>query len=253
MNERGSGLWQTQFKAAATHLHADFGATADVGHAPTQGTYREGSFGSFLRRYVPRRFEIGTGLAIDTKGRQSNQIDIAIFDTWNSPTLLTKKGVHLIPIECLYGVIEVKSTLTAAGLDQAIEHFQNLMRMEREYYDPQHGKRSLPPEVAFAVFAYRGMQLGKIIDYLAQSYASTPANQQIHSVYVLGQGVAVRGASAGHAPYSSTSTEWQGLSEVDHRYPEYDGFAWTFLNLIEQLIVTAGSRPRMSLEPYMPG
>jgi hypothetical protein len=255
VNSVGSLFLHDQFSALAVKLLADFKATRRITHGGTQGAVREAFVRAFLRRYIPRRFEIGSGLSIDSDGRQGKQIDIAIFDTWFAPTLFTSDDQHLIPVENLYAIIEVKSTLDATGLEQAVEHFAQIRKLRRVYFDSNLGFSRLKPEVLFALFAYDGLSLDSIVKHLRNAYARSPAHDQIHSVYLLGKGVAVRGASQGQTPYSSRSKKWESIPESfdGALYREWNGLAWTFLNLIEHLTVIADSRPRFSLDPYIPG
>lgn len=255
INGPGSLFLHDQFRASSSKLFADFVSTRRIAHRGTQGSVREAFTKAFLRRYIPRRFELGSGVSIDSTGKQSGQIDIAVFDTWFAPTLLTSEDQHLIPIENLYAVIEVKSRLDTAGIAQAAGQLKAIRKLKRVYYDAEKGFTTIQADVVSCLFAFDGPQLKSIVSALEECYVRTPARDQIHSVYVLGKGVVVRGAAEGLTPFKSSSRKWCALPESfdGEYYREWNGLAWTFLNLVEHLTLVADRRPRFSIDPYIPG
>lgn len=71
---------QSQVRSVSAKLRADFEAVAPVVRERTKEHCREVFARGFLRQYLPRRFAIGSGIAIDSTGRDSGRIDIAVVD-----------------------------------------------------------------------------------------------------------------------------------------------------------------------------
>ena len=121
-----------------------------------------------LERLLPKRFSIGTGLIITATGEVSSQQDIVIYDNiYNSP-ILTEFSVRLFPIECVYGTMEVKTTLTPTNLAELLEKIRTLRNIGRNkvyinsYYDDK-GKvgtmlvqTNVPPRSYILAFRQRG-------------------------------------------------------------------------------------------------
>lgn len=87
----------------------------DLPHQGEKGGIRERRVVDLLSKYLPKRYGIGTGHIIDSKGGMSNQTDIVIYDAFNGMALPIDNDYSLFPIECVYAAIEVKSKLTASN------------------------------------------------------------------------------------------------------------------------------------------
>jgi hypothetical protein len=82
-------------------------------------------FRAELQELLPRRYRITTGVVTDRRGHTAGHCDAVIFnDTWfpeiKAPIVDGSRRPHL-PIEGVYGIIEVKQSLSEAALDQAME------------------------------------------------------------------------------------------------------------------------------------
>lgn len=84
---------------------------------------------AFLRDYLPRRYALGSGQVIAPDGRTSKQCDIVIFDPLDGPHLPVGDRHALFPIEVVYGVVEVKSALTADELASAYANIQSVKEL----------------------------------------------------------------------------------------------------------------------------
>ena len=67
---------------------------------------------------------------MDLQGKQSRQQDFFVYDAFNSPAFLQTESSCIIPVESVYAIIEIKSTLNKETLRQSIEnikkHFRSL-------------------------------------------------------------------------------------------------------------------------------
>lgn len=131
--------------ADVAHAVATAKAVNDVNHLSTRGRLREVLISELFRPLFPSTFEIMTGVLVDHTGNsahnQSGQEDILIYSREVLPGGMRLEETGLLPIEACVAVIEVKSTLTASGVKQSIEHAQRVRGLQTVY---EKIARSLP-------------------------------------------------------------------------------------------------------------
>lgn len=97
---------------------------------PFEGLVREE-----FKRLLPLRYGVTSGLVVDSLGKTAGGCDLIVFnDTWFSPVKspATKdSGKPYIPVEGVYGVGEIKQTLSSASLDEAMEKLVTCQRLHR--------------------------------------------------------------------------------------------------------------------------
>jgi len=106
-------------------------STQSICHNSTKGTVTEQHFIKFLSRYLPRRYEVSSGIVIDHTGQTSDQIDIIIYDPQYTPTLLDQNGHHYVPAEAVYGILEVKPTINKDYLLYAADKAESVRKLDR--------------------------------------------------------------------------------------------------------------------------
>jgi hypothetical protein len=114
--------FSTLFDAAAAVLKAAM-KRSSIGRRPDEiGGPRESAFRDFLEEWLPESCGIVNGYVVSTRREISKQSDILLFRKATCPKFVTdaKTDRRLIPIEELYGTIEVKSTLTQSELTDAL-------------------------------------------------------------------------------------------------------------------------------------
>ncbi len=80
----------------------------NAGHAGVQGTGTETHWHELLGSILPARYQALRAFVVDSKGGQSEQIDLAIIDRHFSP-LFWEWGDHCyVPAESVYAVFEIK-------------------------------------------------------------------------------------------------------------------------------------------------
>lgn len=100
-------------------------------HASSAGTATEHHWIDLFERYLPKRYRATSAFVIDSAGRRSRQVDIAIFDNLYSPLLFPhSSGVH-IPAESVYAVFEVKPTFSRQWLRDASEKAASVRALHR--------------------------------------------------------------------------------------------------------------------------
>ncbi len=135
------------YTAKQTHMLSGLGLMPQfTDHPGTKGDATEAQWVSVLREFLPHRYGIGPIFAIDSTGRQSEQIDIAIFDQQYSPLFFEQEDVRFVPVESLYAVCEVKPRMNKENLDYAREKVASVRRLERTSREIPHAGGVFPPQ-----------------------------------------------------------------------------------------------------------
>jgi hypothetical protein len=141
--------------ASARELRARFEkSTAASGHASSKGSVREDYLAAFLRDHLPRSVEVfGSAEIMTVDGELSPQCDVVIADP-GTPPFFAEDRHRVVPNECVYGLVEVKSVLDAAALRDACERIATVRAMPKTAHYPTR-----PP------FTYRVDAYGRTWDY----------------------------------------------------------------------------------------
>lgn len=88
-----------------------------------------------LKQVLPRRYQVTAATVVDRKGYTSGDCDVVITDDFWAPIVKagateSSRKIH-IPVEAIYGIIEVKQTLDLQVLDKAIEKLVVCRRLTR--------------------------------------------------------------------------------------------------------------------------
>jgi hypothetical protein len=87
--------------------------TGVLPHHGERGGNNELQVRAFLERTLPRKYSVGSGFIVcsDESVPPSSQTDIVIYDEFHNSPLHRELAAHIYPIECVYGVVEVKGCL----------------------------------------------------------------------------------------------------------------------------------------------
>lgn len=118
-------------------------------HDPELGRLNETHLVKLLRTYLPPKIGIGTGFIAGggDSPQHSPQCDIILYDTLNNAPLYKSDAWSIYPIEMVYGVIEVKTTLTKRELEDAFVKCAKIRTMAKTL-DGKDNKayiRQIPP------------------------------------------------------------------------------------------------------------
>jgi hypothetical protein len=172
---------------------ARFREAGFVDHAGEKGLSRENILREFLGLHLPKRYGITKGEIITRDGHRSPSHDVIIYDVLQCP-LLYASATAVIPIEGVYGIIEVKSRLSKAELEDAtgkIAKFKELAPRElsivktREYVTLDRPSRPFGLVFAFSLAE-------NSLDSLTANWAEI--NDGIHLVDQFANLVAVLGS-----------------------------------------------------------
>ena len=138
-------------------------ASQSVVHAGTMGEVNEKNWMELLRSYLPRRYEVNTGIVVDSRGGYSDQIDIIIYDGHFTPVLLGQQNHRYVPAEAVYAVFECKPEINTQYLEYAGDKaasVRSLHRTSREITTIEgRARKSLFP-IAAGILAQRAWSRG---------------------------------------------------------------------------------------------
>ncbi len=119
-------------------------------HGTIVGTGTEHGWYGFLTSFLPRRYGVATGKVVDSRGHQSEQVDLLVYDAFYSPLLFVVGDATFVPAESVYAVFEVKQTLNKEHLDAAASKAESVRRLHRTsaLIPNQFGKKDLRKDLS---------------------------------------------------------------------------------------------------------
>ncbi len=97
-------------------------------HLGDRGDNREHILREFLAAHLPKKYGVAKGQIITKTGQISHSADIIIYDAVTTPVLYSEKTA-IVPIEGVYGIIEVKSSLSKAEFITAARQIEAFKRL----------------------------------------------------------------------------------------------------------------------------
>lgn len=166
-------------------MQIDFeGITSIIQHNGEKGTARENILEEYLKSYIPEKYSFSKGTIVDCKDVQSRQVDIIIHDKFLTPYLVDMDNTKIVPIESVYGVVEVKSTLTKEELRKCVKNIESVRKLEKKTISDF----SFP--TAGLVFAYDSdASLETVYKNLNEISADVEVDKRISCVCVLNKGI----------------------------------------------------------------
>lgn len=112
-------VFKAAFSSVSTEVFYD-PATKRLRHAGEYGTFREAIVRDFLKFVTPRSLDMSTGFIITPMDDVSTQCDIVIFDARMTPLYQEGDRQRFFPVESVFCIGEVKSTLSRTQLGDAL-------------------------------------------------------------------------------------------------------------------------------------
>lgn len=142
------------FARVQTNLQGEMElASQSISHAATMGSVNEEHWVGIFRSYLPNRYDVATGIVIDSLGNRSDQIDVVVFDRHFTPTLLDQKSHRYIPAEAVYAMFECKPTIDKAYIEYAEKKAASVRRMHRTSVSIAHAGGVYQPKESFRILA----------------------------------------------------------------------------------------------------
>lgn len=185
----------TFFEKVEATLLAKFNEAPVVTHPGDKGDNREEILRDFLREHLPAKYGVLKGQIISKDGEISHSADVIVYDAVNCPVLYQARTA-VVPVEGVYGIIEVKSRLSKTEIVDAMVKIADFKRMAprdlgvistREYVTVHRPSRPFGIVFGFSL-------AGNTLDSLAKNYAEQHAvihdiNYFTNLVCVLGSGI----------------------------------------------------------------
>jgi hypothetical protein len=170
-------------------------------HRYSKGASFEGVVRQFLEQYFPKNLDISSGFVIDSNDKVSNQIDIIVSDRFKTPIFYQDESIRVVPVECVYSVIEVKSDLDSKELQKCFQNMASVRSLEKKAYsrDPPYDEFSpalyntcwdIWP-INYYVFAIDSIDLNTLASAMEKKFAKdmAPLHSRIDTICVLEKGV----------------------------------------------------------------
>lgn len=151
------------FKSAFSTLATEVFFNPEAGrlrHSGEYGMYRENIVKDFLRFLIPGSLDLSTGFLITSMNDVSTQCDVVVFDPRMTPLFQEGDRHRFYPVETVFCVAEVKSTLSRAefgkslnklartkALSERISHPRVLYKQSHTGFDPLHDPHDLVPSI----------------------------------------------------------------------------------------------------------
>lgn len=100
-------------------------------HPVAKGDASEAGWLSMLKAHLPGRYQADRAFVIDSSGKQSDQIDIIIYDRQYSPLVYNQGGQIYVPAESVYAAIEVRPSLNRSNVEYAGQKAASVRQLER--------------------------------------------------------------------------------------------------------------------------
>lgn len=166
-------------------------------HRGEAGRRREDDVREFLRTFLPERLGVGTGEIVASDGSVSPQADLIVYDRLETPLLDRSESSTVIPVEGVYGVIEVASKLDVTKLREDTAKIREIKALKKRAYwrgdddivntyAPHGTAQEIWPVLGFC-FGYGGNELDNLRAALNQADTDDLA-MNIDMLCVLDQG-----------------------------------------------------------------
>lgn len=182
--------------SVANRMRIDFERSRRFHHHGQAGATRETLVRNFLADYLPGNVQVvHSAEIISVSGETSAECDIVICDQ-STPRLLDMEDYRIIPSECVYGVVEVKTKLNRSELLDACEKIRRVKRLPKTaYFDDGTGRQAIVrgqtvpfPPARGIIFGFESINLTTLSNHYREWCSGRPAEELPESVWILGKG-----------------------------------------------------------------
>ena len=135
------------FAAKQRHMLSGLGLMPTFTNHPTaKGNATEERWIHMLSDFLPKRYGVGSVFAIDSFGKQSQQIDVAIYDRQYSPLFFKQGDLTFVPVESIYAIFEAKPELSKGYVEYARDKIASVRNLHRTSVGIRHAGGTYPPQ-----------------------------------------------------------------------------------------------------------
>lgn len=188
------------FEEVSAQMQSDLRRTrAALDHSGLKGSAFEDTYRKFLRAYLPDSLDVSTGVAVDSNGGRSRQLDVIISDAARTPIFYRSGDTRVIPIECIYAIIEVKARLDSKELDRCFKNMESVRSLLKKAYVEDkgvirrrvklYGREWKIWPTNYFVFAFDSIDLHSLAEKVKKLNQGRPLHSRIDSICSLEKGV----------------------------------------------------------------
>ena len=175
------------FREVSLKMSSDFRISEGIKHQSSKGSFRENTLKDFLQNgRLPKRYAIGSGEIVGPNSDISKQSDLIIYDVLEGIPLLYSETVQVFPIDCVYGIVEVKSQLSKTKLLEALNNIKSVKELAPALF--QKGDMPIPFGVIFA-YSLSHNSLQSLVANLRDWEANVSPLLWPNLIAVLGEGI----------------------------------------------------------------
>ncbi len=168
-------------------IRSDFSA-----HNPSAGSNREALVGDLLREYLPKAFEIGTGLVFANNGQFSNQADLLIVDRLSNAPLYGTSPESIWLVEAIFALMEVKTQLTPTTIKDSVAKCVRFKSLPRKFGD-NFGRQKLAYSL-FILWSFESPTHPVLKDNIAEALKGIPLHLRPDFIVVPGHSITRSGS-----------------------------------------------------------
>lgn len=225
------------FDGISSKMRIDFTMAGNINHNGEKGNAREDTFTKYLRAYIPERYSISKGVIIDADDTQSKQVDVIIHDKLNSPIVFETDSTSMIPIETVYCVVEIKSTLTKTELSKSLINIESVRKLKKNPLEP------VIFPTAGLVFSYTSdISLDAIYRNMIEFNKHIDIENQVSCICVLDKGLVVPINKKGMNQLSLIPSKSTTFAQIENAQDSLLLFYLILIQLLNQIHV---SHPNM--------
>lgn len=133
------------FGSLQTEMIAKARLSETISHPVDKGDNSEKNWLAWFQDYLPHRYMAAKATVIDSKGNQSDQIDIVLYDRQYSYLALNQNDILYVPAESVYAVFEVKQELSKQNMEYAGKKAESVRKLYRSSAPIYHAGGVFPP------------------------------------------------------------------------------------------------------------
>ena len=241
---------EREFLYEQSQMLVDYAKSKDVKHPRDLGDVREQILSRYLTQsgYLPKRYAVSERRTrvVSPTGHMSAEMDIALYDLVDSIRLMCREGVYeVLPVESVYGVIQVKSRLNKAEIRVGLENIASFKRLKRPCeIEPRRLSLGKSAGHGFGIlFAYEtDLEWVEVIREIEAFAKQHPSREWCNAVFILSQGFMLHG-NEGTGKYENGEIEKIGTLQM-HGFPDRQGQClYRFHELLLTLLHNTGILP----------
>jgi len=220
---------EREFMYLQDKMLKDFISSKDIKHPRDLGMAREELLKRFFHdnNFLPRKFSISKSSVrvASTSGHLSNELDILFYDTLNSFSLMQRQDVfEILPVECCYGTIQVKSKLTKKELSSAFDNIRSFKKLKKSETNKTMYIRGEEEQASCfgIIFAYESdLDWADLVIEIKNNSQLSERKHLPNAIFILSKGFFMFGDDKFGSVYNSDIENFSSIKVYGH--PDRDG------------------------------